>query len=89
MPAGRKALAALLVIMLLSVLVPTRGAEVAQSKDQLQACQRTADALATVEGLFILDVGRAAASAVHPEKEICPRSPVILIYSYRGPPVLS
>jgi hypothetical protein len=89
MPAGRKALAALLVIILLSVLVPTRGAEAARSTDQFQACQDATDAPATVEDPFILDVGRVAVSVVHPEKEICLRSPIILVHSYRGPPVLS
>jgi hypothetical protein len=87
--AGRKVLAALLMILLFSVLVPTRGAEVAQSKDQSQTCQYNADALAAVEGPFTLEINRAAVAVVHAEKDICLQSPIILIHPYRGPPVLS
>ncbi len=86
---GRKLLIALLMIMLISVLVPTRGAEVGQSKEGVQTPQHLADAVAVVEGFFILDVGRRAVSIIHSENKAGIQSPVILVYSYRGPPVLS
>ena len=86
---GGKVIAALLMIVLLSVLIPTRGAEVARSNEQVRACQDNAAMVAIVGHPFILEISKAAIYLTGPEKEIRLQSPVILIYPYRGPPVLS
>jgi len=87
--AGRKTIAALLMLVLLSVLIPTRGAEVARSNDVLRACQESAGAVAVVGHAFVFEISKAVTHLTLPEKAICLPSPSILIYPRRGPPVLS
>ena len=87
--AGRKTIATLLMLVLVSVLIPTRGAEVARSNDHLRACQESAGAIAAVEHVFAVEISKAVIYFALPEKEICLPSPSILIYPHRGPPVLS
>ncbi len=86
---GGKIIVALLMMVLFSVLIPTRGAEIARSNDQLQACQDHAGAVAMSGHPFVLEVSTTAIYLARPEKEIRLQSPVIPIYPNRGPPVLS
>ena len=86
---GRKVVAALLMIVLLSVFMPTRGAEVWLSSYQLRAHQGNGDTVGTVEHPFVLEINRAATYLTHSEGEIRLPSPVSPIHLYRGPPVLS
>ena len=85
---GRKTLAALLMMVLLSVLIPTRGAEVVRS-NELRACQDNVGTVAVMGHPFTLEVSKTAIYLSRPEKEICLPSPSILIYPRRGPPILS
>ena len=86
---GGKIVAALLMIVLFSVLVPTRGAEVAKSNEQLRACQDSAGAVALVEQSFNLEVNRSTIYLTRPEEEVHLQSPTIPIHPNRGPPVFS
>jgi hypothetical protein len=87
--AGSKTIAALLMLVLLSVLIPTRGAEVARSNDYLRACRESAGAVAEVGHASVVEISKAVVYLTLPEKELCLPSPSILIYPHRGPPVLS
>jgi hypothetical protein len=86
---GRKILFALLVVMLLSVFIPTRGAEVARSADRLLISQAAIADLAAVGHPFVPELGRPAIYSIEAEKELGLDPPVILTYPHRGPPVLS
>ena len=86
---GKKTIAALLMIVLFSVLIPTRGAEVARSSEQLRACQDSAGMVAMAGHTFVLEISKAAIYLTRPEKQICLQSPTILTCPLRGPPVLS
>jgi len=86
---GGKIIAALLMVVLLSVLIPTRGAEVARSNDQLRACQDSAGIVAEVGRSLVPEISKAAIYLTHPEEEIYLQSHTIPIYPHRGPPVLS
>jgi hypothetical protein len=86
---GGKIIVALLMVVLLSVLIPTRGAEVARSNDQLRACQDNAGIVAAVGQSFALEISKAAIYPAHPEQEIYLQSHTIPIYPHRGPPVIS
>lgn len=86
---GGKIIAALLMLVLLSVLIPTRGAEVARSNDQLRACQDGAGIVAVAVDPFVFEISKAAIAAAVLQEEIPLQSPTIPIYPYRGPPVLS
>jgi hypothetical protein len=86
---GKKTIAVLLMIALFSVLIPTRGAEVARSNDQLRACQENASTVATAGHPFVLEISTAVIYLTHPEEKFWLQSPAILIHPHRGPPVLS
>jgi len=86
---GMKVIAALLMIVLLSVFMPTRGAEVWLSSYQLRAHQGNGDTVGTVEHPFVLEINRAAIYMTHSREEIRLPSPVNPTQFYRGPPVLS
>ena len=86
---GGKIIAALLMTVLLSVLIPTRGAEVARSNEQLRACQDNAGTVALVGHPFILEIRTAATYLAPSQEEIRVQSPFVPIYPNRGPPVFS
>jgi len=86
---GGKIVAALLMIVLFTVLVPTRGAEVARSNDQLQTCQDHAGTVALVEQSFNLEISRPVIYLAFPEEGLRLQSPAIPIHPNRGPPVFS
>jgi hypothetical protein len=86
---GGKIIAALLMVVLLSVLIPTRGAEVARSNDQLRACQDNAAIVAAVGQSLVLEISKAAVYLTHPEEETYFSSHTVLVCPHRGPPVLS
>ena len=86
---GKKTIAALLMIVLFSVLIPTRGAEVARSSEQLRACQDNAGMVALAGHTFVFEISKAAIYLTRPEKQASLQSPTILIYPLRGPPALS
>ena len=86
---GKKVIAALLMIVALSVLIPTRGAEIARSNDQLRACRDYADAVAIVGHLFVLEISKTGIYRATPEEGIGHHSPTIPTHQYRAPPVFS
>ncbi len=86
---GRKILFALLVAMLISVFIPTRGAEVARSVDGLLISQAAVADVAAVGHPFVPEIDQRAIYSIEAEKELGLDPPVILTYPYRGPPVLS
>ena len=86
---GRKILFALLVAMLLSVFIPTRGAEVAKPADSLLISQAAVAGVAVVGHPFVPEIDQRAIYSIEAEKELGLEPPVILTYPHRGPPVLS
>lgn len=86
---GGKIIAALLMVVLLSVLVPTRGAEVARSNDQLRACQDNAGIVAAIGQSLVLEISKATIYLTRSQEKTYLQSPFILIHPHRGPPVLS
>jgi len=86
---GKKTIVALLMIVLFSVLIPTRGAEVARSSEQLRACQDNAGMVALAGHPFVLEISKATIHLTRLEKQAPLPSPTIFIYPLRGPPALS
>jgi len=86
---GRKIIAALLMIVVLSVLIPTRGAEIARLDDQLRACRDYGGLVALVGHLFALEISKTGIYRATPEERIHHHSPTIPTHQYRAPPVLS
>ena len=86
---GRKILFALLAAILLSVFIPTRGAEVARSVDSLLISQAAVADVAAVGHPFVPEIDQRAIYSIEAQKELGLDPPIILTYTHRGPPVLS